>query len=85
MKVQVFGPGCASCKVLHEQTLKAVNGLGLPISVEYCTDMSKIVEAGIMSVPALVVDGAVVSSGKVLDAEEIKKLLSANKELASNK
>ena len=49
--------------------------MGLGIEVEYITDMQKIMEYGVMSMPALVVNDKVVSIGKVLKAAEIEKLL----------
>ena len=54
---------------------KAVKNMGLDIEVEYITDMEKIAEYGIMTLPALVVDGKVVVMGKVLKAKEIEALL----------
>ncbi len=85
MKVQVLGPGCGSCKQLHEQTLQAIKELDLQIEVEYTTDMTKIIEMGIMSVPALVIDGVVVSSGKALSANDIKEFLSGKKKSVASK
>lgn len=70
MKVEVLGTGCPKCKQLEENARKA-----LPeAKVEKVEDMGKILEAGVMVTPALVIDGKVVSSGKPLSPEEIKKL-----------
>lgn len=76
MKVQVLGPGCRSCKQLHKEVIKAVDELNLQIEIEYITDMAKIVETGIMSLPALIINDVLVSSGKLLSSNQIKELLS---------
>ena len=73
--VKVLGAGCKSCHELYENTKKAVAEMGLAIEVEYVTDIQKIMESGVMSMPALVVNEKVVSMGKVLKAAEVKKLL----------
>ena len=75
MKIKVLGSGCPNCKVLEANTKKALDELKKKASVEKVTDMVKIIEYGVMSTPALVVDGKVVSSGRVLSPEEIKKFL----------
>lgn len=73
--IKVLGAGCRSCHTLLENTQKAVNELGSPMKVEYVTDMQKIMEYGVMSFPALVVNEKVESVGKVLKSEDIIKLL----------
>lgn len=75
MKIKVLGSGCSNCKVLEANTKKALEELKIKADVEKVTDISKIVEYGIMSTPALVVNEKVVSYGRVLTSEEIKKLL----------
>ena len=73
--IKVLGSGCASCHALYENTKEAVQKMGLLIEVEYVTDMQKIMEYGVMSMPALVVNEKVVSMGKVLKSADIEKLL----------
>lgn len=73
--IKVFGSGCKSCHALLEASKEAVKNMGLAIEVEYVTDMEKIMEYGVMSMPALVVNENVVSMGKVLKAAEVEKLL----------
>jgi small redox-active disulfide protein 2 len=75
MKIQVLGSGCATCKKLHEITQKAVTELGLKEKVEYITDISKIIEMGIMQTPVLAVDGKPVMTGFTPDIEKIKKVI----------
>jgi len=75
MKIKVLGSGCPNCKVLEANTKKAVEELKIKASIEKVTDIAKIMEYGIMSTPALVVNEKVVSYGKVLSSDEIKKFL----------
>jgi len=58
-----------------EASREAVKNLGLSVEVEYVTDMEKIMEYGVMRMPALVVNEKVVSMGKVLKAADVEKLL----------
>ena len=73
--IKVLGAGCKSCHELYENTKAAVSALGLNVEVEYITDMEKIMEYGVMSMPAIVVNDKVVSMGKVLKAADVEKLL----------
>lgn len=73
--VKVLGAGCKSCHALYENTQKAVAEMGLPIEVEYITDMQKVMQYGVMSMPALVVNEKVVGTGKVYKPDEIVGLL----------
>ena len=73
--IKVLGAGCKSCHELYENTQKAVKEMNLSIEVEYITDMQKIMEYGVMTMPALVVNEKVVSMGKVLKATDVEKLL----------
>jgi small redox-active disulfide protein 2 len=75
-KIEVLGPGCQKCQVLHQHVEQAVRELGLECQVEKVTDMGAIVAHGVMSTPALVVDGEVRSSGRVLSVEQVRELLS---------
>lgn len=73
--IKVLGSGCKNCHNLFEAAKEAVSSLGLSMAVDYVTDMEKIMEYGVMSMPVLVVNEKVVSMGKVLKAAEVKKLL----------
>ena len=74
--IKVLGAGCKFCHEQYENAKEAVKAMGLSVEVEYITDMQKVMEYGVMSMPALVVNEKVVSMGKVLKASEIEKLLS---------
>lgn len=75
MNIQVIGSGCPTCKKLYELTQEAVKQLDLHEKVEYITDVSKIIEMGLMSSPVLVVDGKPVMVGFLPDLEKVKSLL----------
>ncbi|NCD09024.1 MAG: thioredoxin family protein [Negativicutes bacterium] len=74
-KIAILGSGCAKCKQLEENTKAAVAAIGMEAEVVKVTDMNEIAEYGMVVTPALVVDGKVKASGKVLDAEKIAELL----------
>jgi len=72
MKIEVFGKGCHRCIEL-EKTVKAVlSELNITADVEKVTDISKIVDAGIMQTPGLRINGKMRSTGRIPKAEEIK-------------
>ena len=73
--VKILGSGCAKCNQLEEATRAALEQLGMDTAVDHVTDFSQIAAYGVMTTPALVVDGKVVSMGKVLKTEEVKKIL----------
>ena len=73
--IKVLGAGCKSCHEQYENAKKAVKAMGLSVEVEYITDMQRVMEYGVMSMPALVVNEKVVSQGKVLKAADVERLL----------
>ncbi|GAF03675.1 thioredoxin family protein [Saccharicrinis fermentans] len=75
MEIQVLGTGCAKCKSLEKVTREAVEQLGIEASVTKVEDIVKIMEFGVMTTPALVVDGKVVLKGSVPKLDQLKKLL----------
>lgn len=76
MKIVVYGPGCTNCKKTYDAAKEAVGELGLDAEVVKVEDIQKMMEAGVMGTPALEIDGKLVSSGKRLSVERIKKLIS---------
>lgn len=74
-KIQILGTGCPKCKLLTANAEEAVKALGIEASVEEVEKITDIMAFGVMTTPALVVDGQVKSAGKVLSAEDIKKFL----------
>ena len=75
MNIKVLGGGCCKCENLLEAVKEAVAEKGINAEIEYITDIAKIMEYGIMSTPALMVDNKVVSMGRVLKAKEVLKYL----------
>ena len=75
MNVISLRAGCKSCEALLNATKEAVESKGVDTEVEYITDMEKVMSYGVLSMPVLVIDGKVVSAGKVLKAKEVEKLL----------
>jgi small redox-active disulfide protein 2 len=73
MKVEVLGIGCTRCNKLYQNVLTAVRMSGQEAQVTKVEDIQKIASYGVMSVPALVVDGLVKVAGKILAPEEIKQ------------
>ncbi|MCI9415990.1 MAG: thioredoxin family protein [Eubacterium sp.] len=73
--IKVLGSGCASCHAQFENVKEAVKKTGLAAEAEYVTDLQKIMEYGVMSMPALVINEKVVSMGKVLKPADVEKLL----------
>lgn len=73
--VKVLGSGCAKCNALEAATRAALEQLGMNTEIDHVTDFAKIAAYGVMSTPALVVDGKVVSYGKVLKTEEVVAIL----------
>ncbi len=73
--IKVLGSGCAKCNQLEAATKAALEQLGMDTTIEHVTDFGQIAAYGVMSTPALVVDGKVVSYGKVLKTEEVIKIL----------
>jgi small redox-active disulfide protein 2 len=77
MIIQVLGSGCPTCKKLFELTKEAVLELNLKARVEYVTDVSKIIEMGVMSSPVLAIDGKPALVGFLPDIEKIKTAITS--------
>jgi len=73
--VKVLGSGCAKCHTTVELVKQAAADAGVAIELEKVEDMAAIVGYGVMSTPAVVVDGKVVHAGGVPDKAKIAGLL----------
>ena len=73
--VKILGSGCAKCNTLEASTKAALEQLKMDTAIDHVTDFAKIAAYGVMTTPALVVDGKVVSYGKVLRTDEVVNLL----------
>ena len=76
MKIEILGVGCPKCKQLTANAEVAIKELNIAAEISKITDIDKITEYGVMMTPAFAVDGTVVSAGKVLSKDEIKKIIS---------
>jgi small redox-active disulfide protein 2 len=74
--IEVLGPGCAKCKVLYEHVEQAARDLGLDFEIKKVTDISAILGYGVMSTPALVVNGELKLAGRVPSSDQLKGFLS---------
>ena len=72
--VKVLGSGCAKCHAVEDAAREALEELGMDSTIDHVTDFAQIAAYGVMTTPALVVDGKVVSYGKVLKKDEAKAL-----------
>ena len=78
--IQILGTGCPKCKLLYANAETAIQTLGLEAQIEKVEKIVDIMKFGVLSTPALVVDGQVKSVGKVLSPDDIKKYLALEKE-----
>ena len=75
--VKILGSGCKKCNELEANAKAALEGLGMNTAIDHVTDFAAIAAYGVMTTPALVVDGKVLCYGKVLKKDEVVKLLRA--------
>jgi len=75
MKIEILGMGCSNCNRLYQNVLEAVKLSGKEAEVTKVEDIKKIMSYGVMSTPALVIDGIVKTAGKVPKVEDIKELI----------
>lgn len=75
MEIKVYGPGCKKCKATEEAVREAVKEAGQEAAIIKVSDIQEIAAAGIMSTPAVSVDGNIKSTGKVPSRDEVKSWL----------
>lgn len=75
MEIKILGPGCPKCKVLEKLTREVVEQNNIEATVTKVEDIVAIMNYGVMSTPALVVDEKVIFKGRVPSAEELKRIL----------
>lgn len=76
MEIKVLGTGCPKCKKLEQAAVEAVAAAGIDATVTKVEDIFQIMQFGVMTTPALVVDGKVLVKGRVPGIDEIKNLIS---------
>jgi len=75
MKIEILGKGCPKCSRLVQNTREAVKALGIDAEIVKVTDINRIVDYGVINTPGFVINGSVMSSGKVLSTKEIMSLI----------
>jgi len=75
MKIEILGPGCKNCSAMEAATGQALAELGMDVPVDKITDYGEIMSYGIMSTPALVIDGEVKLVGRVPSVRELTEIL----------
>lgn len=74
-EIKVLGPGCPKCELLYENVVKALDELGIEANLLKIKDFMQIASHGVLTTPGLVIDGKLVSQGKILSVDEIKEIL----------
>jgi small redox-active disulfide protein 2 len=76
MKIEILGMGCPKCRKLYENVQAATKELNISAEIVKVEDINKITEYAVWATPALVIDGTIASAGKLLNKDEIIKLIS---------
>jgi len=77
-RILVLGAGCVKCRALEQAVILSLDELNLNLSIGHVTDYAEMAKYGVMSTPALVIDGKVVSAGRALTQRDVEKLLKEN-------
>jgi len=75
MKIEVLGSGCARCKRQAQVAERVVKELGIEAEIVKVENISEIIDRGVMMTPALFIDGKLRSSGRIVEVEELKRML----------
>ena len=78
MKIEVFGTGCAKCTKLEALAKAALDKLGVPYEITHIRDINAIVQRGVMTTPALAIDGRIVVTGRLPSEAELTSWLTAD-------
>ncbi len=79
MDIKILGPGCVRCKTLEKQVINTLAELDIAANVSKVEDVVKIMEYGILSTPALVINEKVIFSGRIPAVSDLKEILTNNK------
>lgn len=77
MEIKVLGTGCRKCRAVKKAISEVASRMGVEVSLEEVTDMAEIMKYNVLVTPGVVIDGKVVSKGKVPSKKEIEKWLGA--------
>ena len=75
MKIEIIGSGCPTCHKLHETIVKLKNDGKIKAEIEYSNDISKLIELGVMSSPALIIDGKIINSAIPKKEQQLLEIL----------
>ena len=75
MKIEVLGPGCPKCNATMENVKKALADLGKDAEVVKITDIATMIDRGVMTTPALIIDGKLMVQGKIATVDQIKQFV----------
>ena len=75
MKIEILGMGCATCNKLEDSVRLAIKEMGIDAQIDHVKDIKQIMTYGVMTTPALVIDGVVKAAGKIPSLEDIKKMI----------
>ena len=76
MKIEIVGPGCPRCISTENNVKEALKQLGKEAEVEHIFDIAEFAKRGVMFTPAVIIDGEIVTSGKIPTIEELKDIIS---------
>jgi small redox-active disulfide protein 2 len=79
MKIEVFGAGCPKCNMLEANVKKVLNELSLKADVVKITSIDEIVGRGLVSTPALAIDGELIVAGRVPSVAELRDIVKARR------
>jgi small redox-active disulfide protein 2 len=72
MEVKVVGPGCPKCDMVEERVKGVLAGLGIAADIEKITDIRRMISSGILATPGLIINGRIVSQGRIPRVEDIE-------------
>lgn len=76
MKIEIAGPGCPRCISTEKNVKEALNQLGKAAEVEHIFDIVEFAKRGVMFTPAVIIDGKIVTSGRIPTVNELKEIIS---------
>jgi small redox-active disulfide protein 2 len=76
MRIKVYGTGCKKCQTLYELVVQVIEDTGVTAEIEKVQDMQKIIEAELLLLPGLMIDGVLKSAGRLPTKEEVRGWIS---------
>jgi small redox-active disulfide protein 2 len=79
MDIKILGSGCANCKTMYSGVEEALRDLSIGATLEKVEDIQRIISFGVMATPGLVIDGKVISHGRVQTVSKLKEIILESK------